>query len=50
MRYAHTSRQREAVLRMMKSRRFVLAGPLEPEQGRSGLINRLPIFLPPANG
>ncbi|MBP6193229.1 MAG: EAL domain-containing protein [Methyloversatilis sp.] len=50
MRYADSPGQREAVERMMKSRRFVLAGPLELMQGGVGLINRFPIFLPAANG
>jgi diguanylate cyclase (GGDEF)-like protein/PAS domain S-box-containing protein len=46
LRYLDLPDQRDAVLRMMENRRFVLAGPLELVQGGVGLINRFPIFLP----
>jgi diguanylate cyclase (GGDEF)-like protein/PAS domain S-box-containing protein len=46
LRYLDHPAQRDAVLQMMESRRFVLAGPLELVQGGIGLINRFPIYLP----
>lgn len=50
LRYLDHPAQRDAVLKMMQSRRFVLAGPLELVQGGVGLINRFPIYLPAAQG
>ena len=48
--YLDTPEQRDAVVQMMNSRRFVLAGPLELVQGGIGLINRFPVYLPARNG
>ena len=48
--YLDTPSQRDAVVQMMNSRRFVLAGPLELVQGGIGLINRFPVYLPARNG
>jgi diguanylate cyclase (GGDEF)-like protein/PAS domain S-box-containing protein len=50
LRYLDHPAQRDAVLKMMESRRFVLAGPLDLVQGGVGLINRFPIYLPAADG
>ena len=50
LRYLDHPTQRHAVLKMMESRRFVLAGPLELVQGGVGLINRFPIYVPAADG
>lgn len=50
LRYLDHPAQRDAVLKMMESRRFVLAGPLELVQGGVGLINRFPIYLPAGEG
>ncbi|WP_439536838.1 bifunctional diguanylate cyclase/phosphodiesterase [Methyloversatilis sp.] len=50
LRYLDHPTQRDAVLKMMESRRFVLAGPLDLVQGGVGLINRFPIYLPAADG
>ncbi|AOF81175.1 diguanylate cyclase domain protein [Methyloversatilis sp. RAC08] len=50
LRYLDHPAQRDAVLKMMESRRFVLAGPLELVQGGVGLINRFPIYLPAGDG
>ncbi len=50
LRYMDNPEQRDAVLRMMGSRRFVLAGPMNLVQGGVGLVNRFPIFLPAQNG
>lgn len=48
--YANHAEQREAVERMMRTRHFVLAGPLELVQGGTGLINRFPVYLPARDG
>ncbi len=50
LRYLDLPEQRDAVLRMMESHRFVLAGPLPLVQGGIGLINRFPIYLPGTGG
>ncbi len=50
LRYLDLPEQRDAVLRMMESRRFVLAGPLPLVQGGIGLINRFPVYLPGTGG
>jgi diguanylate cyclase (GGDEF)-like protein/PAS domain S-box-containing protein len=50
LRYLDHPAQRDAVLKMMESRRFVLAGPLDLVQGGVGLINRFPIYLSAGEG
>jgi diguanylate cyclase (GGDEF)-like protein len=42
--------QREAVLRLIREHKPVLAGPLPLVQGGTGIIHRIPIFLPKADG
>lgn len=46
LRYMDNAEQRNAILHMMETREFVLAGPVNLVQGGTGFINRLPIFLP----
>ncbi len=43
--YLRTPGQRETVLRAMKERRTIVAGPLQLAQGGTGVIGRTPIFL-----
>ena len=50
MNYADVPAQRASVERMIATRRFVLAGPLELVQGGVGLINRFPVFLAATEG
>lgn len=44
LRYLDNSQQRDAVIRMMETRNFVFAGPVDLVQGGRGLINRFPIY------
>ncbi len=46
--YMGVPNQREAVLRAIKERRTVVAGPLALVQGGVGIIGRTPIFVAPA--
>ncbi|MCP4638189.1 MAG: EAL domain-containing protein [Methyloversatilis sp.] len=48
--YARVPEQRTSIERMIATRRFVLAGPLNLVQGGIGLINRFPVFLPARDG
>ncbi|MDH3445773.1 MAG: CHASE domain-containing protein, partial [Deltaproteobacteria bacterium] len=43
-------KRREAALRAINERRFVVAGPVELRQGGTALIGRLPIFLRDSSG
>ncbi|MES2553552.1 MAG: EAL domain-containing protein [Pseudomonadota bacterium] len=47
LRYMDNEEQRDAVLRMMKTRSFVFAGPVTLVQGGKGFINRFPIYTIP---
>lgn len=44
LRYMDNANQRDAVLRMMQTRNFVITGPVDLVQGGKGLINRFPIY------
>ena len=48
--YMSTPQQRDAVLRVLREQRPVIAGPVELVQGGTGLINRVPILLPLPDG
>ncbi len=50
VRYADMPAQRASIERMIATRRFVLAGPVDLVQGGIGLINRFPVFLPATEG
>jgi diguanylate cyclase (GGDEF)-like protein len=45
LRYADVPEQNEAVLRAMRTRRTVIAGPIPLVQGGTGLLSRTPVFL-----
>ena len=45
LRYMDNPEQRDSVLRMIETRNFVLAGPVDLVQGGKGLINRFPIYI-----
>jgi diguanylate cyclase len=44
LRYLDTPAQRDAVLRLMREQRPVIAGPIELVQGGIGIVNRIPII------
>lgn len=44
LRYLDTPLQREAVLRLMRERKPVIAGPINLVQGGQGIVNRIPIL------
>lgn len=49
--YMKTPSQREAVLRLMREKRPVIAGPIELVQGGIGIVNRIPVlFTEPGGG
>lgn len=50
LRYLDTPAQREAVLRLMREKRPVTAGPVVLAQGGVGIINRIPILFTRPNG
>lgn len=50
LRYMDTPTQLNAVLRVMREHRPVLAGPLDLVQGGSGIINRIPILFAQPGG
>jgi len=50
LRYLDSPAQREAVLRLMREQRPVIAGPLELVQGGLGLVNRIPILFTRPDG
>ena len=50
LRYLDTPAQRDAVLRLMREQRPVIAGPIELVQGGIGIVNRIPIVYTRANG
>ena len=50
LRYMDTPSQRDAVLRLMRERRPVIAGPIQLVQGGVGLVNRIPILFTEADG
>ena len=45
LRYLDTPSQRDAVVRLMREQRPVIAGPIELAQGGVGIINRIPIVF-----
>lgn len=50
LRYLDTPAQRDAVLRLMREQRPVIAGPIELVQGGIGLINRIPVLFARRDG
>ena len=50
LRYMEIPSQRDAVLRLMRERRPVIAGPIELAQGGVGLVNRVPVLFTKADG
>ncbi|MFP5409826.1 MAG: diguanylate cyclase domain-containing protein [Gammaproteobacteria bacterium] len=50
LRYLDTPGQRDAVLRLMREKRPVTAGPIELAQGGVGIINRIPILFTRPDG
>ncbi|MFN3715569.1 MAG: diguanylate cyclase [Thiobacillus sp.] len=50
LRYLDTPTQREAVLRLMREQRPVIAGPIELVQGGIGIVNRIPIVFAKPQG
>lgn len=50
LRYLDTPTQREAVLRLMRELRPVIAGPIELVQGGVGIVNRIPIVFSAPGG
>lgn len=50
LRYMDNPRQRDAVLRLMREQRPVIAGPVELVQGGLGIINRIPILFTRRDG
>lgn len=50
LRYLDTPTQREAVLRLMREQRPVIAGPIELVQGGVGIVNRIPIVFTEPGG
>lgn len=50
LRYADVPEQNAAVLEAVRTRRTVIAGPIELVQGGSGLLSRTPVFLRDAGG
>ena len=50
LRYLDTPTQREAVLRLMRELRPVIAGPIELVQGGVGIVNRIPIVFTAPGG
>lgn len=50
LRYMDTPRQRDAVLRLMREKRPVVAGPIPLVQGGTGIINRIPVLFTEADG
>ncbi|WP_345294089.1 diguanylate cyclase domain-containing protein [Luteimonas vadosa] len=50
LRYADVPAQNAAVLRAIRTRRTVIAGPLELVQGGTGLLSRTPVFLRDSEG
>jgi diguanylate cyclase (GGDEF)-like protein len=50
LRYLDTPTQRNAVLRLMREQRPVIAGPIELVQGGMGIINRIPILFTQPDG
>ncbi len=50
LRYMDTPSQRDAVLRMMREKRPVIAGPIELVQGGQGIINRIPVVFTQPDG
>ncbi|MEW5786626.1 MAG: diguanylate cyclase [Pseudomonadota bacterium] len=50
LRYLDTPTQRDAVLRLMREQRPVIAGPVELVQGGMGIINRIPVLFTRADG
>ncbi len=50
LRYLDSPVQREAVLRLMREQRPVIAGPIELVQGGLGIINRIPILFARPDG
>lgn len=45
LRYLDNPLQREAVLRLMRERKPVIAGPITLVQGGQGIINRIPVLI-----
>jgi len=50
LRYLENPAQRDAVLRLMREQRPVIAGPIELVQGGVGIINRIPIIFTRPDG
>jgi sensor domain CHASE-containing protein len=50
MDYLKIPEQRDAVLRAMREKRMIVAGPVALVQGGTGIIGRTPIFLSAKNG
>ncbi len=50
LRYLETPTQRDAVLRLMREQRPVIAGPIELVQGGIGLVNRIPVLFARRDG
>lgn len=50
LRYLETPAQRDAVLRVMREQRPVVAGPIELVQGGVGIVNRIPIVFTRPDG
>lgn len=50
LRYLDTPAQRDAVLRVMREKRPVTAGPVELAQGGIGIVNRIPILFARPDG
>lgn len=50
LRYLDTPAQRDAVLRLMREQRPVIAGPLQLVQGGVGIVNRIPIVFTQPDG
>ncbi len=50
LRYLDSPTQKDAVLRLMREQRPVIAGPVELVQGGLGLINRIPILFTQQDG
>lgn len=48
--YLENPKQRDAVVRAMKTKKTVVAGPVNLVQGGVGIISRTPIFLTPPGG
>ena len=50
LRYLDNPKQRVAVLRVIESKKTVVAGPVNLVQGGLGFISRTPVFLTPPDG